>query len=118
MESFSFPKAERLLKRADFVNQNRSGARQHTRHFVIILRQNGLGITRLGVTLSKKTGNAVKRNRVKRLIRELFRLNKSYIPKGYDIVVTAKKDASYLDLRKIKEEIGDAIFDKKFRVQI
>ena len=116
MGSFSFPKKERLLKRANFVYLNRSGERHHARHFVVIFRQNGLDITRLGVTVSKKTGNAVKRNRVKRLIREFFRLNKSYIPQGYDMVVTAKKDASYLDLRKIKEEIGEAIFDKKFRV--
>ena len=90
------------------------GKRHHTRHFVVIIKQNGLGITRLGVTVSKKAGNAVKRNRVKRLIREFFRLNNSKIPQGYDIVVTAKKDASYLDFWKTKDELEAILFKKKF----
>jgi len=80
----------------------------------VILKENGLGITRLGLTVSRKTGNAVKRNRVKRLIREFFRLNDTYFPQGYDIVITAKKDASYLDLRKIKNELGEILINKKF----
>jgi len=112
MGSFSFPKSARVLNRADYVNINRSGRRIHSRHFTIILKPNGLGITRLGFMISKKTGNAVKRNRVKRLIRELFRLNTSRFPQGYDIVIAAKRGASDLDLRKIKAEIGEIIFDK------
>jgi ribonuclease P protein component len=113
MGSFSFPKSIKILNRSDYVNANRSGRRIHTKYFTVILKQNGLGSTRLGVIVSKKTGNAVKRNRVKRLIRELFRLNKSRFPQGYDIVIAAKRGASYLDLRKIKEDIGEIVFDKK-----
>jgi ribonuclease P protein component len=116
MGSFSFPKKERLLNRADFVNLNRLGERHHTRHFTLTIKKNGLGITRLGITATKKVGNAVKRNRIKRLIREFFRLNKSKFPQGYDIVIAAKKNASYLDKRKAKEELAEVIFDKKFCV--
>jgi len=116
MGNYSFPKVFRLLSRSDFVNLNRLGKRYHTKHFIVILKKNGLGTTRLGVAVRKKTGNAVKRNRVKRLVREFFRLNQPYFPQGYDIVVAAKKDASYFDLQKIKEELGKVLFNKKFSI--
>ena len=115
MESFTFPKEKKILNRADFVKLNRSGKRLHTKNFTLITKQNGQGVTRLGVTVSKKTGNAVERNRVKRRVREFFRLNKTDFPQGYDIVIVAKKDASYLDFWKIKEELGTA-FRKLSRV--
>jgi len=104
-KTFSFPKCERLLRRTDFVNVNRSGKRCHMRHFIAIASKNELGITRLGVTASKKVGNAVQRNRAKRLIREFYRLNKARLPKGYDIVVIAKKGAGYLNFRKAEKEL-------------
>ena len=110
MGTFLFLKNERLLKRSAFVNLNRSGKRFTSRHFVIITKKNGLGITRLGVTVTKKTGNAVLRNRIKRLIREYFRLNKAHFPHGCDVVVAAKKDAKKLDFREIQRELDQIRF--------
>ena len=107
--AFSFPKSERLLRRTDFVNANRSGKHCHMRHFIAIARKNELGTTRLGVTASKKVGNAIRRNRAKRLIREFYRLNKARLPQGYDIVVIAKKGAGYLNFRKAEKELEEII---------
>ncbi len=112
MGFFSFPKSERLLKRPDFVKLNRTGKRHHTAHFVVIKGKNGLGITRMGVTVGKKVGNAVTRNRTKRLLREFFRLNKPRLPRGYDYVFVAKKDAAYLDYKKTKEELEPIVFNR------
>ena len=116
MGSFSFPKFERLLNRNDFVNLNRLGKRQQTAHFTIIFLENDVGITRLGITVNRKMGNAVKRNKLKRRIREFYRLHKSYFPRGFDIVIAAKQGAIDLEFFKIKEELGESLLHKTFRV--
>ncbi len=100
------------MKRSDFVNLNRSGKRLETKHFVVLLKPNQVGITRLGVTVSKKVGNSVIRNRVKRIVREFFRLNKHLLPQGHDMVIIARPGAARLDFWKVKEELGEVLFNK------
>ena len=116
MALFSLKKEERIRKKADFIHLNLHGKRCYAKHFLVILNQNRGGITRLGITASKKVGNSVKRNRIKRLIREFFRLNKQQIPKGYDILVIALRRDKKLNFSRIQEELGglllknDALF--------
>ena len=104
------------MNQKDFVNLNRWGDRYYTAHFTIAFKENGLGLTRLGITVSKKIGNSVKRNGIKRFVREFFRLNKTHFLLGYDIVITAKKGASNLDFTRVKEELGEFILAKKFHL--
>lgn len=111
MGSFSFPKTYRILNRTDFVNLNQSGERRYTKHFTVILKENGLGISRMGVTASKRIGNAVKRNRIKRLVREFFRQNRMALLQGYDFVIVARHNLDALDLRAIEKELGEIIFE-------
>lgn len=100
------------MNRKEFVNLNRLGKRYRTRHFTVILKENGLDISRIGITVRKKIGNAVKRNRIKRLVREIYRLNKRNILKGYDIVIVAHSGADALDFWKMKDELGEIILDQ------
>jgi ribonuclease P protein component len=70
-----------------------------------------LGHWRLGIAVSKKIGSAVKRNRLKRLIKEFFRLHQNEINLSADIVVVPKKtkDLDKLDLHKVEHELAAVI---------
>lgn len=109
MGSFSFSEEVRIVKRAEFINLDLHGTRYYTRNFVVILGQNRRDITRLGITVSKRVGNSVERNRIKRSIREFFRLSKQKIPKGYDIVIIALRQSHKLNFLKVQEELGDLL---------
>ena len=100
------------MNRKDFVNLNRLGKRYHTKHFLIIIKKNETGIGRLGITVTKKIGNAVKRNRIKRLVREYYRLNKNDFSRGCDTVIIGKKNSYLLNYTDIKEELGEIILNQ------
>jgi len=95
-----------LRRRKDYELAFRHGSRRHTQNFTIILRPNALKFSRLGVTVGKKVGNAVKRNRVKRCLREFFRLHKHKLPPSHDLVIVAKKDAATLAYNDVREELA------------
>ena len=71
-----FPKRERILKPGEFKQLYREGTKYSVREFLLFVRPTETGPTRLGISVSRKVGNAVTRNRVKRYIRETFRAHK------------------------------------------
>jgi ribonuclease P protein component len=89
----SFPKRARLRKRDDFLRVQRVGRRHHTDDFVV-LRAPGSGpSSRIGITVSTRVGDAVVRNRVKRIVREIARAAWRELPAD-DVVVIAKPGAA------------------------
>ncbi len=92
----SFPKRDRLRKRADYVDVQQRGRKVHSDHFLLLwLRDVDRGTvrTRIGITVSSRVGNAVVRNRLKRWIREFARHHKDGFPAG-DVAIVAKTSAS------------------------
>jgi ribonuclease P protein component len=109
--SFSLTKPERLLRRADFEKLSEDGNRIDSIYFTIVYSQNGLGRLRLGITVGKRVGRAVIRNRVKRLVREHFRLRKALFSDSYDVNVIAKSGTSDLSSREIRVALEAIIQD-------
>jgi ribonuclease P protein component len=96
---------ERLRRKRDFEIVAKEGIRRFSRHFIIIMRRNELAFSRVGAVAGKKTGKAVDRNRVKRLIREFFRKNKGELPLSTDYIIVGKKGAQELKYTQVVEEI-------------
>jgi ribonuclease P protein component len=85
-----FRPAERIRRRAEFQEVYSRGLKAHSRYATVFLLPNERGVGRLGIAATRKLGDAVRRNRAKRLIREIFRRNK--IASGFDVVVVPKRD--------------------------
>jgi ribonuclease P protein component len=109
----TFPKSARLRKRPEFLKLSRTGRKIHSTHFVIVSGRNDCGETRLGVTVSGKVGNAVVRNRIKRVLREFFRRRRQELGAGLDFLVIAKKNAADISSRHIAEEMIHSLIDRR-----
>ena len=70
-------------------------------YVVLYARKNGTDTNRVGITVSKKLGHAVVRNRVRRRLRDVYRLNEEKFRKGWDIVVVARSKAVTADFQKL-----------------
>jgi ribonuclease P protein component len=70
---------------------------------------------RLGLVVTRRLGKAVKRNRVKRLLREFFRRHKTELP-AVDLVIMAKKGAAVLGYHQVEEELGRLLFRARKRI--
>lgn len=91
-----------------------SGKKIQDRNFILIYSDGKIRKSRIGITVSKKTGNAVKRNKIKRLIREHLRLNRDKIAEFMDINVIAKKNSGEISTDMVFKSL-DGIFKKIIR---
>jgi ribonuclease P protein component len=98
-------KNHKVRKNAEFRFIYRRGKSFSNHLLVLYVYKSRKNINRIGISVSKKVGKSVTRNRVKRLIKESYRLNNSELIKGYDLVFIARSAAS----EKNYNEISDAI---------
>ena len=95
----------------------RKGTSGATPHMAVYYQKNRLGYNRLGVTVSKKVGNAVQRNRARRVIVEAYRLAEAALPVGLDIVVVARQKATQAKMQAIHKDLLRVLTPKKPKPQ-
>jgi ribonuclease P protein component len=105
--SSAFKKSSRLLSSSDFQTVfNDAPLRASHQHFLLLARQNKLASCRLGLVIAKKHVRlAVERNRIKRLIRETFRVKQQQLT-GLDVIVLARKGMNELPNAQLIDQLN------------
>ncbi|MDR2892236.1 MAG: ribonuclease P protein component [Deltaproteobacteria bacterium] len=114
----TFSKLNRLLKRPEFLRCYSAGKRCFTSSFIVFVLSTEGAAWRVGLAVSRKVGGAVQRNRVKRLLREFFRLNQHLLPAGVELAVVPKKgirpdDLTYNDVERELLSLVTGLFGRK-----
>jgi ribonuclease P protein component len=104
----TFPKAVRLRKRSEYLLLVDAARRYTTSAFLIVYADNNLEFPRLGITVSRRVGNAVCRNRIKRLVREFFRTNRDLF-RAADFNIIARSRAGQLEYAAVHQELANAL---------
>lgn len=105
-----FPKTYRVRRRSEYLRLQSRGRRCGAGRFVVLCAPRGAKqASRLGITASRKTGNAVVRNRVKRLIREFFRRHHLLIAPPQDVLVIARPAAADVTWDEVCSELSRAL---------
>jgi ribonuclease P protein component len=105
MSLFGFSRKERIASPQDFKRVIKSGKRFSSKSFVLFSRKNEGTFHRLGIVVKKEIGLATYRNRIKRYLREFFRLHKDQIKGSFDIVILVKRGCTIRRYRDAEEEL-------------
>jgi len=101
-------RAERITRRPEYKKIQKFGVRTHGRFMTLLVQPNQQTFNRLGIVASRRVGNATRRNRAKRLVRELFRKNKLSL--GLDVVVLTRREMPDIDLASLVVDYKSALY--------
>jgi ribonuclease P protein component len=104
-----FPRAARLVRRGEFEAVYRRGRRRSSRSFVVFCLPTGRAETRFGISVKRALGNAVRRNRIRRRIREILRHERPEIATGWDIVVHPRTEVATAPFAALRRELAELI---------
>lgn len=98
-------KKYRLRKNMEFKKVYSGGKNYWNRNLILYIRKNKLDESRYGITITKKIGNAVVRNKIRRRIKEVYRLNLYRIKNGYDLIFIPKKNVVDLPYKELESAV-------------
>jgi ribonuclease P protein component len=104
----TFDKTGRLRKRVEFTAVAAKGIKLYLPDFIVIKASSVLSSPRIGITVSRKVGNSVCRNRVKRLVREFFRNNRDLFPSA-DYSIIARRGSISLGYAAVCQELTNGL---------
>ena len=99
-----FPRRRRLTARRQYSAVHEKGRRVSSPSFTLLGLPSAAGSPRIGITVSRKVGGAVERNRIKRIFREIFRYNRPALVPPLDLVVVARPGAADRTMRELERE--------------
>jgi ribonuclease P protein component len=94
-----------LRKSRDFRKVIEGGQREILETITARRLPNQMDVTRIGIAVTRKVGSSVKRNRIKRRIREAIRKNASFLPSGEDVVISPRQGCMKADFKDIERDI-------------
>lgn len=109
--------AERVRTRSDFGALFRGGRRGGDGVVRVIIAKNGLEQTRIAAAVQKRYGNAVRRNRLRRLYKEAFRHEKERLPQGYDVVCSPPRGTGYPALPELRASLVKVVAQTVARLE-
>ena len=97
--------SESLKKNDQFRFVYKNGKSFANKYLIMYVKENGLNINRIGISVSKKVGNSVVRHRITRLLRESYRLHESIFNSGLDIVIVARNSVAAVGYAEIESAL-------------
>ena len=94
-----------LTRRVEFDTVYRNGRRRSSRQFTVFFAANGLEESRFGMSVGRAQGGAVVRNRIRRRVREVLRLDRGEIPSGWDIIVHPRASVAKAEFASLRQEL-------------
>jgi ribonuclease P protein component len=112
----TFSATERVRRRLDFDRAYTQGLKVPRRFMTIFLLRTRLTASRLGIAATRKLGNAVERNRAKRLVREVFRRHKP--PAGLDIVIVPRRELLSAEFASLERDYQSVLASRQHRAPL
>ncbi|MCL2392109.1 MAG: ribonuclease P protein component [Oscillospiraceae bacterium] len=105
-----------LKKNYEFKRLYNKGKNAASQYAVVYCRRNGSQANRLGITVSTKIGGAVQRNRVRRRLKEIYRINEKRLNVGYDVVIVARVKSRFSSYKELEASVLSLL--KKLKIFI